>query len=146
MHSVEPVAPTPAVDAGDRLLAVSRKVMVRWRACADGVAPMEVDGLPNGTADHSPAEPSAAHMKLVTGAMELLRELGSLHLSLRLMAATDVVASLTACARHLVRQRKQNMFKSGKLLWNTASATSRAMHRPVTSAQGELRSSVKGWG
>jgi hypothetical protein len=71
---------------------------------------MEMDGRPNGTADHSlaggSAEPSAARMKLVTGAMELLRELGSLHLSLRLMAATDVVASLTACARHSVRQRE----------------------------------------
>ena len=70
---------------------------------------MEVDGRPNGTADHSPSaggitEPSAARTKLVTGAVELLRELGSLHLSLRLMAATDVVASLAACARHAVRR------------------------------------------
>ncbi len=68
---------------------------------------MEVDGQPNGIADHGPAggasEPGAARLKHVTAAMDLLRELGSVHLSLRLMAASDVVVSLAACARHMVR-------------------------------------------
>ena len=71
---------------------------------------MEVDGQPNGVAEHAASggapEPSAARLKYVTAAMDLLRELGSLHLSLRLMAASDVVASLGACARHPARKRK----------------------------------------
>ena len=66
-----------------------------------------MDGQANGIANHGPtgsaSEPSAARLKHVTAAMDLLRELGSLHLSLRLMAASDVVVSLAACARHQVR-------------------------------------------
>ncbi len=85
----------------------ARRSKAATPCCTDGAVPMEVDGQPNGIGDHGPpggmSEPSAARLKHVTAAMDLLRELGSVHLSLRLMAASDIVASLAACARHPVR-------------------------------------------
>ena len=63
---------------------------------------MELDGSPERRRARSEGS-AAPRMKLVSRAQDLLRELGVFHMPLRLMAASDVLATLMRAAKHQVR-------------------------------------------
>ena len=74
---------------------------------ADGAVAMDVDGGAASPAANGAAAGGAARMMAVSAAQDLLRDLGSLHWPLRLMAAAQVVPALRQAAKQQVWHPQQ---------------------------------------